>query len=223
MAQTTLDPAGFADTILKSILAVWGAVRRDPPAYRGRLFRDFVEPTFRQLRTIHEDYSTNLSRLSTALQRAEQPPRDLVEWFRDVGLKYRADRDQLAVVDHRLRGIDYGKVASGTGSRKQEIAQLLREYVYSLLRYLESCGDHTGLSFYRDFEQSLMRQLRLAEAAASSEDVLRLFYKTDYIQDMILALTKASDLYLPSQWRQVCRAHDQLQSALDFPETTSRS
>jgi hypothetical protein len=59
------------------------------------LFENVVEPSFRQLGTVHADYMKNLSALQEHLEHKDLPPRDVLQWLHEASLKNRADRGIL--------------------------------------------------------------------------------------------------------------------------------
>ncbi len=75
-----------------------------------RLFEAVVEPSFRQLATVHDDYMRNLSVLKEHLERRDLPPKNVLHWLHEASLKYNADRVFLRTIEVELGGIDYRKI-----------------------------------------------------------------------------------------------------------------
>jgi len=185
--------------------------------YRVRVFKGFVEPVLEQLTLVHQDYTRNLSQLAANLEAKELPPRELVEWLRSARLQQRATREELMTADAELRGLDFERLARGTGENDHTIAQFCRDYVNAILAYFSTCAGPTELSFYRHFEQALRSRIARAEAHGETPATTAAFYEQGHVQDMAEALRNTVDNELPRSWMAVRRRYGALWAALGSP------
>jgi hypothetical protein len=188
-------------------------------AERARFFKEVIEESFQKLELIHKDYTENLSQLSQYLQTQELPPRKLLVWLRDAGIKYRADRDYLWTIKQELAGFDYGKLV--TRRDRPELQSVLSGYVKSIIRYYETTMSPSEWSFYRDYEHKLdnaVTQLeRSKESRIPEETLAEMFYKGDTVKTTHDALIDICDKRLPERWVEVSTYYRSIRGMLGYP------
>lgn len=94
----------FSD-LLKALDLLGGKVRELYKRKNERLnaiFDVVVDSSYKDLEVIHRDNSLQLSRLRDHLVNKSLPPRELVQWLRNVGLEYRDKREALQTIEVEL-------------------------------------------------------------------------------------------------------------------------
>jgi hypothetical protein len=174
-----------------------------------QVYKLSIEPSFQQLTTIHDDYTANLSKLRDYLRDRSLPPRDLLRWLRDAGLRYRSVRENLSTIDADLRSIATPEFER-LSERHGHFMLGFRRYVRSIIEYYRCTISWHGLSLYRDSEhtlQTVFDSVRDDEAQDNEvPQLLEQFYKHASVTDLTQELTTICDVRLPQYWQAVCRA-----------------
>jgi hypothetical protein len=194
-----------------------------------RRYKRIVEESFLELKTIHQDYSTNLSKLRDHLVEKSLPPRELIQWLRKTGLQYRTDREKLATIEVEIWDLEEDIwVPEGMFNPPMDEARTfywrLHQYVRAILRYYEASTSYGGLSYYRDFENSLEALLSGIEISQEQdkpfivETFKNKFYETQEVQDTNRELIRICDKVLPERWQEVVREYRRVRAAAGYPD-----
>jgi hypothetical protein len=186
------------------------------------IFDNVVQPSFEQLENIHDDYTNQLSQLRIHLQKKTLPPRDLLIWLRNAGLKYRMEREFLWTVDTEV-----SKPQDRSNGPKENhdtpFDEYLKKYVKSIIDYYRCTVSFNNLSFYRDFEYNLETLLNSLEVnnkdKSNSQELSVLFYDDDSIMHIVNELTLICDVRLSKMWQNVCICYRELRKICGYRST----
>jgi hypothetical protein len=214
--ETGIKVLEFCSTALQSLARAKGKRSAD-------VFGQFVDPAYRQLEVIHKDYTTNLSILRDHLSSKTLPPRELLQWLRASGIKYRAEREDLWTIRSSLLAFDYATLVPKKAQPQLQYA--LRGFVAAIVKYYESTIGPSEWSFYRDYEhhlEAILSALDGKSMASVPPDKLNAhlaaaFYGTDYVADVNQGLLEICDRKLPERWKEVAGFHRMVQQLLGFP------
>ena len=201
MLSEIIDAAKF---VIEKIGA-WRKASEEERAKTIKLaFDEVVEPSYRKLEAIHQDYTVKLSALREHLANRSLPPRELIHWLRNVGLEYRKDREFLATIEEELNRFSREQV-NPTSNDTAAFYWHLQHFVKAVMKYYHCTTGHGEVSFYRDFESSLTVLLRQTGNAdpASTETERELFYGAPQVADMCEMLLIVCDHDLPTAWKEV--------------------
>jgi hypothetical protein len=180
-------------------LANWNKSR--PRPIEGHF--DIVEESFRDLETIHNDYSTKLSELREHLASRSLPPKELIQWLRNAGLEYRVRRDYLGTIESEIEALKNQPTYAAQGEARFFLD--FREYITSVMNYYECTAPYEGASLFRRSEKRLRHILDQLEMKEPDLDKIADLFYTDYIvQDMQEFLIDICDDELPYYWQKVC-------------------
>jgi hypothetical protein len=194
--------------ILDSLYKKFAELRQADGQRVQQIYIGSIEPSFQQLTKIHDDYTANLSKLRDHLRDHLLPPRDLLLWVRDAGLKYRSARENLWTIDADLRSTetpDFGEVKKRHG----RFMAAYRRYIRSIIEYYRCTVSWYGLSMYRSSEHTLQSVLDSVgdDEASDGEAYMQFkqFYEHVIVTDLTQELTIICDVRLPQHWQAVCR------------------
>jgi hypothetical protein len=165
------------------------------------LFENVIEPSFRQLATVHDDYMRNLSALKEHLEKKDLPPRDILQWLHDAGLNYRADREYLRTIEAEIEGAKRKKLAGK--KRAAELQRAFEGYCKSIIGYWYKTNPSIESTLYRDFETSLrMALVSSASSSMSFEWARDSFYESEEVRKVLQTLSEvAVPDYHRSGWK----------------------
>lgn len=175
-------------------------------------FEIVVDPSFKNIQQIHDNYTESISKLAKYLQERKLPPEELIDWLRNEGLKYRSMRESLWTIEEELRGQSYSDLSAL--SDRGDIQAMMRQYVTALLKYFHVTTGHNDLSFYRSYEQHLRAHLAMINKNSEINTVTKLFYSGDFVIDMHDELIKLVDKALPNSWKSVVSEYRLLRSGI---------
>ena len=182
----------------------------------GSAFDSVIEESYKDLRLVHQDYSTQLSTLREHLIRKTLPPKDLILWFRNAGLEYRERREELRTIDVELKRLT-GKSVDPNKNSESRFNWHFQNYIMAVLAYTKCTISYQDKSFYRDYERnlsSLLVALEKEHEGRNSQPITKIFYETDFVQDMNTELIEICDEKLPTHWKKVTEEYRLSRAAL---------
>ena len=176
-----------------------------------KFFANVVEESFNLLEIIHQDYITNLSKLRSFLINESLPPRELIQWLRESGLKLRVKRSYLETIEYELKpeGNDLLSFRDRVKikGKKDEFEDHLRQYIQSVLEYYLYASYPFDKTFYREYENKLQSIL---DNVSREPDSLKEFYSDPYMKDMNESLLDLTDKWLPEKWKEASKNYRRL-------------
>jgi len=194
--------------IIDSIYKELSELRHTDVEKVEQIYSTIIEPSFQNLNKIHDDYTINISSLIDHLQDHSHPPRDLLIWLRDAGLKYRSVRENLWTIDTDLKSLDT-KQFTGVKKRHAQFLEIYCRYLRSIIEYYRCTVSCYGLSIYRNSD-SILRAVLDAVGDDDTTDgethgQFKKFYEHSTVTDFSQELMTICDVRLPQYWQAVCR------------------
>jgi len=181
---------------------------------------EVIVRAFKDLETIHVDYTKHLSKLRDNLVDESLPPRELIRWWRDTGLQLRHLRENVSSIEEDLKLFET-KLPRGN-DKEGNFYWECYQFAVSVLQYLKTTISPAQLSFYRDFEMQLSSVLSALESGAIESEVLkRIFYSREEVRDLVPELLTITDRVLPERWRNVSAHYRRVSAAAGHPSAVA--
>jgi hypothetical protein len=178
------------------------------------IYNSIVKDSYQDLEAIHKDYTTNLTKLRFYLDEKSLPPRELVRWLMEVGVRLRSERQALPAIEASISKFRW-ELDPNDEDKERSFYWCLVEYVDAILWYYKGMSYPQNLSYY-SYYQELLAGL-IDDVEVHREINAELFYESEEAQQVNQDLALVLHDILPDRWLNVTVKYRQVQAAAGFP------